>query len=84
MSLRNLEEMMAERGIEGDHATIHRWMLRLVSLLGKAFRPRKKPIGSRWRMDETYIKVKGQWKYLYRAADTDSPPRCNGSPAFFP
>lgn len=63
--------MMAERGIGVDHATIHRWVLRLVPLLGKAFRPRKKPVGSRWRMDETYIKVKGQWKYLYRAVDTD-------------
>ncbi|MDE9566923.1 IS6 family transposase, partial [Xenorhabdus bovienii] len=71
LSLRNLEEMMAERGIEVDHATIPRWVLRLVPLLGKAFRPRKKPVGSRWRMDETYIKVKGQWKYLYRAVDTD-------------
>ncbi|MDE9552699.1 IS6 family transposase [Xenorhabdus bovienii] len=71
LSLRNLEERMAERGIEVDHATIPRWVLRLVPLLGKAFRPRKKPVGSRWRMDETYIKVKGQWKYLYRAVDTD-------------
>ncbi|PHM22182.1 IS6 family transposase [Xenorhabdus ehlersii] len=70
LSLRNLEEMMAERGIEIDHSTIHRWVLRLVPLLGKAFRPRKKPVGPRWRMDETYIKVKGQWKYLYRAVDT--------------
>ncbi|MDE9479763.1 IS6 family transposase, partial [Xenorhabdus bovienii] len=67
LSLRNLEEMM----VEVDHATIPRWVLRLVPLLGKAFRPRKKPVGSRWRMDETYIKVKGQWKYLYRAVDTD-------------
>ncbi|MDE1493865.1 IS6 family transposase [Xenorhabdus bovienii] len=71
LSLRNLEEMMTERGIEVDHATIPSWVLRLVSLLGKAFRPRKKPVGSRWRMDETDIKVKGQWKYLYRAVDTD-------------
>ncbi|MCG3471635.1 IS6 family transposase [Xenorhabdus bovienii] len=71
LSLRNLEEMMAERGIEVDHSTIPRWVLRLVPLLGKACRPCKKPVGSRWRMDETYIKVKGQWKYLYRAVDTD-------------
>ncbi len=70
LSLRNLEEM-TERGIGVDHATIHRWVLRLVPLLGKAFRPRKKPVGSRWRMDETYIKVKGQWKCLYRVVDTD-------------
>ncbi|WP_414079684.1 IS6 family transposase [Xenorhabdus bovienii] len=71
LSLRHLEEMMAERGIGVDPATIHRWVFRLVPLLGKAFRPRKKPVGSRWRMDETDIKVKGQWKYLYRAVNTD-------------
>ncbi|MDE1478489.1 IS6 family transposase [Xenorhabdus bovienii] len=71
LSLRNLEEMMAERGIFVDHATIPRWVLRLVPLLSKAFRKRKKPVGSRWRMDEMYIKVKGQWKYFYRSVDTD-------------
>ncbi|CDH35126.1 transposase (fragment) [Xenorhabdus bovienii str. Intermedium] len=76
LSLRNLEEMMAERGIFVDHATIHRWVLRLVPLLSKAFRKRKKPVGSRWRMDETYIKVKGQWKYLYRSVDTDGQTDC--------
>ncbi|MDE9475117.1 IS6 family transposase [Xenorhabdus bovienii] len=70
LSLRNLEEMMAERGIEVDHSTLHRWVTRLVPLLDKAFRRYKRPVGRRWRMDETYIKVKGQWKYLYRAVDT--------------
>ncbi|CDH24738.1 transposase (fragment) [Xenorhabdus bovienii str. kraussei Becker Underwood] len=73
LSLRNLEEMMAERGIEVEHSTIHHWVFRLVPLplLGKAFRPRKKAVGSRWRRDETDIKVKGQWKDLYQAVDTD-------------
>lgn len=70
LSLRNLEEMMAERGIVVDHSTPHRWVIRLVPLLDKAFRRRKRPVGRRWRMDETYIKVKGQWKYLSRAVDS--------------
>jgi putative transposase len=66
LSLRNLEEMMAERGIFVDHSTV----IRLVPLLDKAFRRHKRSVGRRWRMDETYIKIKGQWKYLYRAVDT--------------
>lgn len=70
LSLRNLEEMMAERGVIVDHSTLHRWVIRLVPLLDKAFRRHKCPAGRRWRMDETYIKIKGQWKYLYRAVDT--------------
>lgn len=70
LSLRNLEEMMAERGIEVDHSTLHRWSLRIVPVMGKAFRRHKRPVGRRWRMDETYIKIKGQWKYLYRAVDS--------------
>ncbi|CNH57632.1 transposase [Yersinia pekkanenii] len=51
-------------------ALVHRWVIRLVPLLDKAFRQHKRSVGRRWRMDETYIKVKGQWKYLYRAVDT--------------
>ncbi|MEW5559308.1 IS6 family transposase [Enterobacter asburiae] len=71
LSLRNLEEMMAERGVAVDHSTLHRWVIRLVPLLDKAFRRHKRAAGRRWRMDETYIRVRGQWKYLYRAVDTD-------------
>ncbi|PUP02293.1 IS6 family transposase, partial [Salmonella enterica] len=70
LSLRDLEEMMAERGIHVDHSTLHRWVIRLVPLLDKVFRRHKRAVGRRWRMDETYIKIKGQWKYLYRAVDT--------------
>lgn len=70
LNLRNLEEMMAERGMIVDHSTLHRWVIRLVPLLDKAFRRHKRRTGRRWRMDETYIKIKGQWKYLYRAVDT--------------
>jgi putative transposase len=61
--------MMSERGIEVDHSTLHRWALKLLPVLEKAFGKRKRPVGRSWRMDETYIKVKGEWKYLYRAVD---------------
>jgi transposase-like protein len=69
LSLRNLEEMMAERGFEVDHSSVHRWVIKLVPLFEKAFRKHKRPVGKSWRMDETYVKVGGQWKYLYRAVD---------------
>ena len=70
LSLRDLEEMMAARGMLVDHSTLYRWIIRLTPLLNKAFRRYKRAVGVRWRMDETYIKVKGQWKYLYRAVDS--------------
>lgn len=69
LSLRNLEEMMAERGFEVDHSSVHRWVIKLVPLFEKAFRKHKRPVGKSWRMDESYIKVRGRWKYLYRAVD---------------
>src|SRR6202795_1834240 len=69
LSLRNLEEMMAERGFEVDHSSVHRWVIKLVPLFEKAFRKHKRPVGRSWRMDETYVKVSGDWKYLYRAVD---------------
>jgi transposase-like protein len=71
LSLRHLEEMMSERGIEVDHSTVHRWAMKLLPVFEKVFRRHKRTVGESWRMDETYIKVKGQWKYLYRALDTD-------------
>ncbi|HBR0915108.1 TPA: IS6 family transposase [Klebsiella pneumoniae] len=74
LSLRNLEEMMTERGIVVDHSTLHRWVIRLVPLLDEVFRRHKRTVGRRWRMDETYIRIKGQWKYLYRAVDRGSTP----------
>lgn len=70
LSLRNLEEIMAERNIAVDHFTLHRWVIHLVPLLDKVFRRHKRSVDRRWRMDETYIKIKGQWKYLYRTVDT--------------
>jgi len=69
LSLRNLEEMMAERGVEVDHTTVHRWAIKMLPVLALMLRRRKRPIGLSWRMDETYVKVGGQWKYLYRAVD---------------
>jgi transposase-like protein len=54
LSLRDLEEMMAERGIAVDHSTVHRWALKLLPVLEEAFRRRKRPVGKSWRMDETY------------------------------
>jgi putative transposase len=66
LSLRHLEEMMAERGVDVDHSTAQRWAIKLLPVLEKAFRRRKRPVGKSWRMDETYIRVKGEWRYLYR------------------
>jgi putative transposase len=69
LSLRNLEEMMAERGISVDHATIHRWTVRYSPELLERFNRRKRAVSRSWHVDETYIKVRGQWRYLYRAID---------------
>lgn len=71
LSYRNLEEMMAERGVQVDHSNIYRWVQKFAPKLEAAFRRSgsKRPVGKSWRMDETYIKVNGQWKYLYRAVD---------------
>ena len=69
LSLRHLEQMMAERGISVDHSTVHRWALKLLPVLERTFRRCKRPVGRSWRMDETYIRVRGEWKYLYRAVD---------------
>ena len=69
LSLRHIQEMMRERGVFVDHATVHRWAIKMLPVLAAVFRRRKHPVGPSWRMDETYIKVSGQWKYLYRAVD---------------
>ena len=69
LSYRHVEELMEERGVPVDHATIQRWVVKYSPLLEEAFHRRKRPVWVSWRMDETYIKVKGAWKYLYRAVD---------------
>jgi len=69
LSYRPVEELMEERGVPVDHATLQRWVVKYSPLLEEAFHRRKRPVWVSWRMDETYSKVKGQWRYLYRAVD---------------
>jgi putative transposase len=72
LSYRNIEEMMLERGVKVDHSTINRWVIHYAPLIEDEFRKNsKRTVGTSWRMDETYIKVKGVWCYLYRAVDKD-------------
>jgi transposase-like protein len=71
LSFRNIEEMMGERGLFVDHSTLHRWSIKMLPVLTVMFRRRKRPVGRSWRMDETYLKISGKWKYLYRAVDRD-------------
>jgi transposase, IS6 family len=69
LSYRDIEELLAERGVEVDHVTIYRWVLRFTPLLADAARPCRHALGDRWQVDETYVKVAGQWRYVYRAID---------------
>jgi putative transposase len=69
LSYRHLEEIMTERGVSVDHSSINRWAIRFLPIVEKMGRKHRRPVGGSWRMDETYIKVKGVWKYLYRAVD---------------
>jgi transposase-like protein len=69
LSYRDVEELLAERGIEVDHVTIYRWMLRFTPLEAGAARPCRHAVGDRWQVDETYVKVAGHWRYVYRAID---------------
>lgn len=68
-SRRHIEERMQERGDFVDHVTVHRWAIKMLQVLAAMFRLRKRSVDRSWRMDETYFKVSGQWKYLYRAVD---------------
>jgi len=69
LSYRDVEELLAERGIEVDHVTIHRWVQRFTPMLINAARPCRHAVGGRWFVDETYVKVAGRWRYVYRAVD---------------
>ena len=71
LSYRELEEMMIMRGVSVDHSTLQRWVKRFTRLIDKRVRARKKPVNGSWRMDETYIKLNGNWVYLYRAVDKE-------------
>jgi transposase-like protein len=69
LSYRDVEELLTERGVEVDHMTVYRWVLRFTPLLAEAARPCRHAVGDRWFVDETYMKVAGQWRYVYRAVD---------------
>ena len=69
LSYRDVEELLGERGIEVDHVTIYRWVQRFTPLLADAAGPCRHAVGDRWFVDETYVKVAGKWRYVYRAVD---------------
>src|SRR5215475_7497009 len=69
LSSRDVEELLAERGIEVDHVTVHRWVRRFALLLADTARFGRHRVGDRWHVDESYVKVAGRWVYLYRAVD---------------
>jgi transposase-like protein len=69
LSYRDVEELLTERGVEVDHVTVYRWVLRFTPLLAEAARPCRHTVGDRWFVDETYVRVAGQWRYVYRAID---------------
>ena len=70
LSYRDVEELLAERGLSVDHVTIWRWVQRYAPELERRLRRHLKPTNDSWRVDETYIRVKGKWVYLYRAVDS--------------
>jgi IS6 family transposase len=69
LSYRDVEELLAERGVQVDHTTVYRWVQRFTPLLADAARPCRHAVGNRWRVDETYVKLAGRWRYVYRAID---------------
>jgi hypothetical protein len=70
LSYRDVEELLAERGLHADHVTVWRWVQRYAPEMERRLRRRLKPTNDSWRVDETYIRVKGKWVYLYRAVDS--------------
>ena len=89
LSYRDVEELLAERGLHADHVTVWRWVQRYAPEMELRLRRRLKPTSDSWRVDETYIRVKGKWLYLYRAVDSTGATidfllgqrRCSGSRA---
>lgn len=71
ISYRQLEEMMGERGVTVDHSTLNRWVVKYAPEVEKQFRRCQRPVGRSWRLDETYVKIKGKSAYLYRAVDKE-------------
>src|SRR6202011_1741333 len=70
LSYRDVEELLAERGLHADHVTVWRWVQRYAPELQRRLRGHLKPTNDSWRLDETYVRVKGKWRYLYRAVDS--------------
>jgi transposase-like protein len=66
LSYRDVEELLVEHGVEVDHVTVYRWMVRFTPLVAEAARPCRHAVGGRWFVDETYVKVAGRWRYVYR------------------
>jgi transposase-like protein len=91
LSYRDVEELLVERGVDVDHVTVYRWVQRFTPLLADAARFARHAPGDRWFVDETYVKVNGVWRYVYRAVDqhgqvidvlvsaAGTPPRPGGS-----
>jgi transposase-like protein len=71
ISYRQLEEMMGEREVAVDHATLNRWVIKYAPEVEKQFRRHQRSVGRSWRLDETYVKIKEKWAYLYRAVDKE-------------
>ena len=74
LSYRDIEEMLRERGLEVDHSTLNRWVLAYAPLIERRLRAFRQPHCGSIRVDETYIKVRGEWRYLYRAIDKHGTP----------
>ena len=71
LSYRDVEELLAERGLHADHVTVWRWVQRYAPEMERRLRKRLKATNDSWRVDETYVRVKGKWTYLYRAVDSE-------------
>src|ERR1700710_2268645 len=74
LSYRNVEELLLESGLEVDHSTVNRWVLAYAPLIERRLRPFRRPHCGSIRVDETYVRIRGQWRYLYRAIDKHGEP----------
>jgi transposase-like protein len=80
LSYRDIEELLAERGIDVDHVTIYRWVQRFTPLVIEAAQPCRHSAGDRWFVDETYVKVAGVWRYVYRQSTSGAKSSTSTSP----
>jgi IS6 family transposase len=72
LSYRDVEKLLAERGVEVDHVTVYRWVRRFAPLVAEAARPCRHAVGDRWFVDEPYVKVADRWRYLYRPSTSSA------------